>query len=200
MQTYETASRAESYLRMDEGTPEQYALAKTLNKPYKQATAKRILQHMQLLKRSMFGGQLDRYDHSLQTATRAHDAGECEEIVVAALLHDIGDMLAPENHADLAADILRPYVSRHTFWMIKMHAVFQGYYYWDKVGKDKDERERYRDHPAFEMTERFCGEYDQVAFDPDYPTMTIEDFEPMVRRIFSRQAWGEHTQQDWPVV
>ena len=87
-------------------------------------------------------------------------------------------------------------MSRYTFWMVKHHGIFQGYYFWDKIGKNKNERERFRDHPAFGMTERFCGEYDQQAFDPSYDTIPLEDFEPMVNRIFARTPWGEHTRSD----
>ena len=195
----QTAQRTVSFTRMDQGTVEDYALSRELNAPYSAATADRVLAYLPLLADGFKGGQIDRYQHSLQTATRALRAGECEEIVVTGLFHDLGDILAPENHADIGADILRPYVSRHTFWLAKHHGIFQGYYFWDKVGKNKDERERYRDHPAFEMTERFCGEYDQTANDPAYDTLPVAEFEPMVRRIFARQPWGEQTKTDWPV-
>jgi predicted HD phosphohydrolase len=191
--------RKVGYIRMDEGTVEDYALERELAEPFIAGTAERVMAYMDVLHHTFPGGQIDRYQHSLQTATRALRAGECEEIVVAALLHDIGDALAPHNHADVGADILRPYVSRHTYWMLKHHGIFQGYYFWDKVGRNKDERERFRDHPAFAMTERFTGEYDQMAFDPDYDTKTMEDFAPMVRRIFARAPWGEHSKSDWPL-
>ena len=188
-----------SYVRMDEGTVEDYALQAALAGPFMAATPERLLAFMESLHFTFPGGQIDRYAHSLQTATRAEDAGECEEIVVAGLLHDIGDSLAPHNHADVGADILRPYVSRHTYWMLKHHGIFQGYYFWDKVGKNRDERDRYRDHPAYDMTVRFTGEYDQMAFDPAYETRPIEYFRPMVERIFARRPWGAHTREDWPV-
>ena len=191
--------RKVAYTRMNEGTVEDYALEATLAKPFMAATPERVLVFLESLHHTFPGGQIDRYAHSLQTATRAEDAGECEEIIVAGLLHDIGDSLAPHNHAVLGAEVLRPFVSRHTYWMLKHHDVFQGYYFWDKVGRDKDARERYRDHPAFEMTVRFTGDYDQMAFDPAYATRPIEHFEPMVRRIFAREHWGAHTKADWPV-
>ena len=188
-----------SYVRMDEGTVEDYALAAALAKPFMAATPERLLAFMESLHYTFPGGQIDRYAHCLQTATRAEDAGECEEIIVAGLLHDIGDSLAPHNHADVGADILRPYVSRHTYWMLKHHGVFQGYYFWDKVGLDRNARERFRGHPAYEMTVRFTGDYDQMAFDPGYETRPIEYFEPMVKRIFAREPWGVQTKEDWPV-
>ena len=188
-----------TYIRMDEGTVEDYAYLHEVNKPFHAQTPQRLLAQLKLLQGSFGGQHVTRYEHSLQTASRAQRAGECEEFVVAALLHDVGDLLAPDNHADIAADILRPYVSRYTFWMVKHHGIFQGYYFWDKIGKNKNERERFRDHPAFGMTERFCGEYDQQAFDPSYDTIPLEDFEPMVNRIFARTPWGEHTRSDWAV-
>ncbi|MCY4285550.1 MAG: HD domain-containing protein [Thiotrichales bacterium] len=191
--------RKVSYVRMDEGTVEDYALQGALAAPFMAATPERLLAFMESLHFTFPGGQIDRYAHSLQTATRAEDAGECEEIIVAGLLHDIGDSLAPHNHADVGADILRPYVSRHTYWMLKHHGIFQGYYFWDKVGKNRDERDRYRDHPAYDMTVRFTGEYDQMAFDPAYETRPIEYFRPMVERIFARPPWGAHTREGWPV-
>ena len=187
------------YVRMDEGTVEDYALAKALAKPFMAATPERVLAFMDSLHHSFPGGQIDRYAHSLQTATRAEDAGECEEIVVAGLLHDIGDALAPHNHAVMGAEVLRPFVSRHTHWMLRHHDVFQGYYFWDKIGLDRNLRDRHRGHPAWDMTVRFTGDYDQMAFDPAYDTRPIEHFEPMVRRIFARQPWGAHTREEWPV-
>jgi len=184
---------------MDEGTVEDYALQAALAAPFMAATPERLLAFMESLHFTFPGGQIDRYAHSLQTATRAEDAGECEEIIVAGLLHDIGDSLAPQNHADVGDDILRPDVSRHTCWMLKHHGIFQGYYFWDKIGKNRDERDRYRDHPAYDMTVRFTGEYDQMAFDPTYETRPIEYFRPMVERIFARRPWDAHTREDWPV-
>ncbi len=192
------AARVAAYTRMDEGGVEDYALLDALAKPYIAKTSQRVLVHLGLLADGLCGNLIDRYQHSLQTATRALRAGECEEIVVAALLHDIGDILAPENHSEMAAALLRPYVAKHTHWMVLHHGVFQGYYYFDKIGKDRNARERYRGHPAFHMTERFCNEFDQVSFDPDYDTLPIDSFVPMVERIFARKPWGAHTELDFP--
>ncbi len=191
--------RKVGYVRMDEGTVEDYALQAALARPFMAATPERLLAFMESLRHTFPGGRIDRYAHSLQTATRAEDAGECEEIVVAGLLHDIGDSLAPHNHAVLGAEVLRPFVARHTCWMLRHHDIFQGYYFWDKIGLDRHARERYRDHPAYEMTVRFTGDYDQMAFDPACHTRPLEHFAPMVRRIFAREPWGAQTREDWPV-
>ena len=193
------ALRVAAYTRMDEGTVEDYALQNELARPFVAATGERVLAYVAGLTGGLPGVKVDRYEHSLQTATRALGAGECEEIVVAALVHDIGDVLAPDNHAELGASILRPYVAKHTCWMVLQHGLFQGYYYFDKIGLDRNARDRYRGHPAFAMTERFCRDYDQMSFDPDYDTLPIERFKPMVERIFARKPWGEHTERDWPL-
>lgn len=183
---------------MDRGDVADYALLDELAKPYIAATGQRVLAYLEGLAEGLLGYRIDRYQHSLQTATRALRAGECEEVVVAALLHDIGDALAPENHAELGAAVLRPYVAKHTHWMVLRHGVFQGYYYFDKVGADVNERERYRGHPAFDATVRFCADYDQRSFDPHYDTLPIDAFEPLVMRVFERKPWGVHAQADWP--
>lgn len=129
---------------------------------------------------------VDRYTHSLQTATRCLSDGSDAETVVCALLHDIGDVLAPENHAELAASILRPYVSEQNWWVVKHHDIFQGYYYFHYLEKDRKLRDHYRTSPHFGACVKFCQRWDQVSFDPDYPTEPLDTFLPMVREIFAR--------------
>jgi len=133
------------------------------------------------------GAAVDRYTHSLQTATRSLRDGSDTETVVCALLHDIGDVLAPENHAELAASILRPYVSEQNWWVVKHHDIFQGYYYFHYLEKDRRLRDRYRTSPYFGACVRFCQRWDQVSFDPEYPTEPLDTFLPMVREVFARK-------------
>jgi predicted HD phosphohydrolase len=123
-------------------------------------------------------------EHCLQTATRAFQAGRDEEYVVCALLHDIGDTLGPHNHADVGAVIVRPFVSEENHWMVEHHGIFQGYYFFHFLGLDRDMREKFRGHPHFEKTEEFCRLFDQVAFDPNFKSMPLEAFEPMLRKVF----------------
>ncbi len=145
------------------------------------------------------GYKITRLEHSLQTATRALDDGADEEWIVAALLHDIGDLIAPDDHAEMAAAVLRPYVSRKVHWVVQKHGIFQGYYFWHHLDLDRNAREKYRDHPYFEACERFCERWDQTAFDPDYPTRPLEDFEPMLRRLFAREPF-QHLDGDPPMA
>ena len=144
----------------------------------------RLLAQFALLDEGDTPYPLNRYHHSLQSATRACDDGADEETIIAALLHDIGDVVAPYNHGEVAAAILKPYVSEKTYWVVKHHCVFQGYYYNHHLGGDRNARERYRDSPYFADCEYFCHHYDQNAFDPDYPTRPLEFFLPMLRRVF----------------
>ena len=152
---------------------------------FNQGLADRVLQHLKLLDGDYGGFPIDRLHHSLQAATLAHRAGKDEEFVVAALLHDIGDTLASYNHPDIAAAILKPFVSEQMHWTVANHGIFQGYYFFHHLGLDRDLREQFRGHPHFEATADFCAHFDQNAFDKAYDTMPLAAFEPMVQRLFS---------------
>lgn len=173
-----------SFTRMVDATrPEEWAPVFRAALPYQQALPERVLDHLKLL-RSDFGGYaVDRLEHSLQTATRALHDGRDEEYVVCALLHDIGDTLGSYNHSDIAAAVLKPFVSEQNLWMVDKHAIFQGYYFFAHIGLDKDARERFRGHEWFAYTAEFCAEYDQCSFDPKYESLPLEEFAPMVRRV-----------------
>jgi predicted HD phosphohydrolase len=134
------------------------------------------------------GYQIDRYQHCLQSATRALRNDESLDLVVGALLHDIGDSVAPANHSAMAATLLQPYVDDETHWVVKHHGLFQGYYYFHHLGGDRDARELFSDSPHYDACVRFCADYDQNCFDPDYATLPIEDFIPMMEELFSRES------------
>ena len=145
----------------------------------------RVLAHLRLLGGDYGGFAVDRLEHSLQTATRAHRADRDDEYVFCALIHDIGDLLGPLNHADVAAAVVKPFVSDQNHWMVEKHAIFQGYYFFHHLGLDPDMREQFRGHEWFDYTAEFCHEYDQPAFDPGYDTLPLEHFEPLVRQVMS---------------
>ena len=177
-----------SFTRMDQGTAEEYAFLGRLWEEHKQDhLTDSVLALLRQMRGPTLGYRIDRYQHSLQSATRARRDGADEETVVAALLHDVGDSIAPDNHSQVAAAILRPYVSERTHWVVLHHGIFQGYYFWHHTGGDRDARERYRGHPHFEACADFCERWDQVSFDPDYDTLPLAAFEPMVRRLFARE-------------
>ncbi|MDA9929833.1 HD domain-containing protein [Alphaproteobacteria bacterium] len=178
-----------SFRRMDEGTPEDYAFLDKLEHEFVQALPERLLGALKGLQNTLAGYKIDRLHHSLQSATRAENDGADIEMIVAALVHDLGDDLAPDNHSQMAAAIIRPYVRPEVVWVIEHHGIFQMYYYGEARGMNKDERERYRGHKWFDSCERFCDRWDQVAFDPDYPTHQLDHFEPMLREVFSRKPF-----------
>ena len=173
------------FTAMTEGTPEDWQAIARASAAHRGEHVDRILAHMRLLDNDHGGFAVDRLEHSLQTATRAHRDGRDEEYVVCALLHDIGDILLPVSHAELGAAILKPYVSEANHWMLEKHGVFQGYYFFHHIGLDRDMREQYRGHPHFEHCAQFCHRYDQSAFDPAYESMPLEAFEPMLRRVMA---------------
>lgn len=170
---------------MTEGTLEDWQAIGRAGAQHRGEHVDRILAHLRLLDNDHGGFAVDRLEHSLQTATRAHRDGRDEEYVVCALLHDIGDILMPADHAELGATILKPYVSDANHWMLEKHGVFQGYYFFHYIGLDRDMREQYRGHPHFEHCAQFCHLYDQSAFDPAYESMPLEAFEPMLRRVMA---------------
>jgi predicted HD phosphohydrolase len=179
-------SRIVSFRRMENGTREDYLLLDESEKQYAAGLPERVLESLRKLDHSLLGYPLSRLQHCLQTATRALRAGADEELVVAALVHDIGDELAPYNHAELAAGILRPYVRAEVTWIVEQHGLFQTYYYVHHLGGDRNARDRWREHPWYESCTHFCAAWDQSSFDPDYPTEPLATFEPMLRRIFAR--------------
>ncbi len=172
------------FTTMADGTAEEYALLAELEEAELRGFPDRVLGWLSTMDVDA-GYQITRLEHSLQAATRAHRAGRDEETVVCALLHDIGDHLAPANHSEVAAAMLRPYVSDRNYWIIKHHGVFQGFYYFAHTGDDPNARDRWRDHPYYQDTVDFCAEFDQVSFDPDYPSEPLSFFEPMVRRVLA---------------
>jgi len=178
--------RIVSFRQMQDGTKEDYLLLDESERRYALGLADRVLESLRRLDHSLEGYPVSRLGHSLQAATRALRDRADEELVVAALLHDIGDELAPYNHAEVAAGILRPYVREEVTWIVAHHGLFQNYYYVHHFGGDRNARERLRGHPAYDACVHFCAAWDQSSFDPDYASEPLAAFEPMVRRIFAR--------------
>jgi predicted HD phosphohydrolase len=164
-----------------ESTAEDWAVVMSASSSVEEQVADRVLEQLRYLAEDHGGFPVTRLEHSLQTATRAERDGRDPEYVLCALLHDIGDPLAPSNHAALAAAVLEPFVSDANHWMVEHHGVFQGYYFWHHIGGDRNAREAFRASPYFEYTAEFCAKYDQVAFDDAYRSEPLEHFEPLVR-------------------
>jgi predicted HD phosphohydrolase len=177
------------FTAMADGTREDYELLERLESEYIERLPDRLLAAVQALERSFGGYRVSRCEHSLQSATRARRDGRSDEYVAAALVHDIGDELAPYTHGEMVAAILRPYVEPRICWVIAHHGVFQQYYYGRQTGEDPDARERYRDHKWFDDCAEFCELYDQNCFDPAYDSMSLESFEPLLRQVFAEPRY-----------
>jgi len=184
-----------NFTSMAEGTREEYEFLDRMEHDYVAALPDRILDALRRLENSIGGYRVSRLVHSLQSATRAQRAGESEEMVIAALLHDIGDDLAPHSHSELAAAVLRPFVSERTHWIVKHHGLFQMYYFAHHYGGDRNARDRFAEHPYYQATVDFCANYDQNCFDPEYDTLPLEHFEPMLRRVFSAVRFDDEERQ-----
>jgi predicted HD phosphohydrolase len=179
----------QTFTRMDESTADQWAVIGTQTAEHQDRVAERVLGMLRSLAEITDGFAVDQLTHSLQTATRAERAGADNEVVVAALCHDIGKAVSVPNHPGIAAAILRPYVCDEVYKMILVHQDFQGRHYYAHFGGDPDAREQHRDAltvDEFALAERFADEWDQVAFDPAYDTLPLEHFEPRVREAFGQ--------------
>jgi predicted HD phosphohydrolase len=169
---------------MDESTSPEWQQIVVETIEYEQAMPDRILAMLASLEELTVGFAVDQLVHSLQTATRAEEAGASTEVVVASLCHDIGKAVSVMNHPRVAAEILRPYVGDDTFHMILSHQDFQGRHYYEYIGQDPNAREQYEGQPWYALAEQFADDWDQTSFDPDYPTKPLAHFEPMVREVF----------------
>ena len=177
------------FTEMKNGSKEDYLLLDKHEKKFAENTGERLLKFMSTLDDTLEGYKVTRLEHSLQTATRALKDKADDEMIVAALFHDIGDELAPLNHSEYAAAVLKPYVSEKTHWIIEKHGEFQMYYYAHHLGGNRNQRDKYKGHKYFLDTINFCEKWDQSSFDPNFKSLNIEDFRPFVQKIFSRKPY-----------
>ncbi len=182
----ERAHGRAAFREMKEGTAEDWQLIGGEYRAFAKGLPDRVLAHLKLLDGDFGGFPVCRLEHSLQTATRAHRDGRDEPYVVMALLHDMGDTLGSYNHPEVAASIIKPFVSEELHWICQNHGAFQGYYYFHFLGMDQHARDKFLDNPHYEACREFCEKYDQAAFDPDYASEPLEFFEPMVRRVMAK--------------
>ena len=175
------------FTQMKDGTKEDYDLLSKYEEKFSKDLPDRVLEALKNLDSSVDGYQVTRLEHSLQSATRAEKDGAEEEMVVATLIHDIGDNLAPHNHSQLVASVLRPYVSEKIYWIMLHHGIFQEYYYAHHIGRDRNARDKFKDHPYYQDAVDFCEKWDQKSFDPNYESYSLEYFEPKVRKLFSKE-------------
>ena len=176
-----------SFTRMDQSTAEDWmVIGGEVAKRQAQMPAM-IKTMLQQLESQVDGFSMNQLQHGLQTATRAVRDGASEEMIVAALCHDIGKVISVVNHPAIAAEILKPYVSTDTYEVVRTHQDFQGKHYYAYFGMDTNLRQQHESQPWFELAKKFTDEWDQAAFDPNYETLPLEYFEPMIDRVFSKE-------------
>jgi predicted HD phosphohydrolase len=183
-------TRTVSFTQMKDGTAADYHLLEEMEKPYLGLTASRIIDELRRQGEvSLEGYKITRLDHALQSATRAkHDRADTDWIV-AALLHDIGDGLAPQNHDRFSAEVIRPFVRWDVAWVVEHHGIFQMLYYGRHYGWDENARDQFKDHPCFDSCAEFCERWDQSSFDPDYTQDPLDTFIPLLEEVFARKAY-----------
>jgi len=177
---------ASTFTRMDQSTAEEWAVIGKETAENQGRVADRVLEMLRFLASVTDGFAVDQLTHSLQTATLAERAGADDEVVFASLLHDIGKAVSVPNHPEIAAAIIKPYVRSDVYNMIRAHQDFQGRHYYAHFGADPNARDKYRGESYFDLTAQFADDWDQIAFDPDYDTLPLEHFEPLVREKLAR--------------
>lgn len=174
------------FTRMEDSTAAEWRIIGAEFMQFAAGLPDRLIAHLRLLENDYGGFPVDRYTHCLQTATRALRAGCDDEYVACALLHDIGDTLGAFNHADIAAAIVKPFVSAQNHWMVEHHAIFQGYFFFHHIGMDRNLRDNFREHPSYGRTVEFCERYDNPSFDAKAETLPVDAFLPLLRRVFAQ--------------
>lgn len=175
------------YRRMDEGTDADFAILRQVHEQTLRDLPDRLFGLLEDLKMDT-AYNITRYDHCLQTATRALNDGRDDEYVAVALLHDVCEPLGPFNHGEVIGSILKPFINRDNLFMLTEHGLFQTYFYARHVGLDPNARDKFKADPAYEQTVEFCAKYDEVSFDQDYKNEPLSTFEPMVRKLLTK-AW-----------
>ena len=183
------------FTAMKDGDREDYDFLTAHEVEYTKGTADRLLTALETLDEGLSGYQVTRLGHSLQSATRAWRDGADKDWVVSALLHDVGDIFAPYNHDEYAAAILKPFVREQCTWVVEKHGDFQMIYYGQHVGANPHKRDAYAGHLYFDDCAVFCERWDQSSFDPDYETLPLEFFRPMVHDVFARAPYDPDVTQ-----
>lgn len=190
-----------SFTAMKDGTKEDYEMLERLEKPFLALTADRVLDELRRAgEATLEGYKITRLEHGLQSGTRALRSGVDVDWIVGALLHDVGDGLAPQNHDRMSAEVIRPFVRWEVSWTVEHHGIFQTLYYGHHYGWDRNARDRYREHPLFDTCAAFCEAWDQSSFDPHYKSESLEFFEPLVNEVFSRKAYDASVLQEGVVT
>ncbi len=187
----ELLNRRVSFTSMCQGTVEDYKIIAANDAKTNDELPERLVDHLKEMAKDDGAYHISRLDHVLQCATRAHRDGASDDWIIGALLHDIGDVLAPFTHGQVAAEILRPFVSEEVTWTVRHHGIFQMHYNALLTAEERRSREQFKDHPYYESAVKFCELWDQCSFDPNYETEPLDFFIPTIQRVFSRVPFSQ---------
>ena len=146
----------------------------------------RLITHLKEMGKDDGAYQISRLEHVLQCATRTHLDNADDDWVVAALLHDIGDVLAPYTHGQVAGEIIRPFVREEVAWVVSHHGTFQMFYNVSLSEVLRNSRDKFKNNPYYQSAVDFCENWDQCSFDPEFDSKPLEFFIPVIHRVFSR--------------
>ncbi len=180
------------FTAMKDGSVEDYHIIRKNDEATARELPDRLIDHLKEMAKDDGAYKINRLEHVLQCATRAARDGAGDDWVVAALLHDIGDVLAPYTHGQVAAEILRPFLSEEVIWVVRYHGTFQMFYNKSLNSELRNNRDRFKDHPYYHSAVDFCEKWDQCSFDPDYEWEELDFFIPVLRRVFSREPFQNY--------
>jgi predicted HD phosphohydrolase len=189
MQDFHTMANRTNFRTLDDATSADWRqiVATESADRLQRTTGDRLLDLLASMQNAdSLGSPVNMYTHSLQTASRVLRAGEDDELVVAALFHDLPEALSDNHHGLLAAELLSPWISERRTWLLIQHVEFQQYHFVNNPDATRHARDRFIGHPFYAETAYFCQFYDQNSFDADYPTLPLRDFLPIVQRFFAR--------------
>ncbi len=145
--------------------------------------AEQVLAQLASLDDVCDGGDISELQHAIQVASRAERAGADDELILAALLHDIGKVFGDAGHAEVSAALLAPHVRHELVEIVRHHGAFTARH-WDEISEgDPDPRDAFRHEAWFDLACCFVDEWDMQSFDPTYDAFPLEHFEPLVRRL-----------------
>jgi len=179
-----------SFTSMKAGTVKDFEIIAANDRQTAKELPARLIAHLQEMAKDDGAYKISRLDHVLQCASRAHRDNADDDWVIAALLHDLGDVLAPFTHGQVAGEILRPFVREEVAWVVSHHGIFQMYYNTSLTKVQRHSRDQFKEHPYYQSAIDFCENWDQCSFNPDYDTENLEFFVPIIKRVFAKTPFA----------
>jgi len=173
-----------NFTRMQDGKIEDWMIIGAAHKQDFAKTADRFIEMLKQLENATLGFACDQLQHALMAGTLARRAGASDEHIVIALCHDMAKVINVPNHGQIAAEMMRPYISEDSYHVIYNHQAFQGEYYYHFMGAPNDLRKNFKDEPWYDLAVKLVDEWDAPAFDPDFEVDSLESFIPLMRKVF----------------